>query len=171
MSYDEQRVRVSVYGSLSGDSPLLVPVRGLAPYRLHAAAEERLQALAEAAAVDGFRVRLASAWRRHRWRGRAHYEATLIRRYKSGHMTDAEALRKGRRYLAYASPHETGLAVDFRNDGLFPRSATVAQQRRTPWHAWLVEHAWRFGWHPYKAEPWHWECPLPVDVYDPRRAP
>jgi hypothetical protein len=38
-----------------------------------------------------------------------------------------------------------------------PVSGTIAEQMRTPlWH-WLHDNAWRFGWHPYEAESWHWE--------------
>ena len=32
-------------------------------------------------------------------------------------------------------------------------------------HRWLVENAWRWGWHPYLVEPWHWERWIPIDAY------
>jgi len=160
-TYTERRVRVSAYRVLPVGDPLLVEVQP--GKRLHRVAADLLRAmLAEAeVALDGKPIKVQSAHRRHRWRSREHYEQTLSRRYKTGHMSDAQAIRKGRRFLAFDSPHETGLAVDFGSHGLWPTSNTIAAQRRTALHAWLVEHAWRFGWHPYKAEPWHWECPLP----------
>ena len=63
------------------------------------------------------------------------------------------------------SPHETGLAVDFGVGGLWPSRSTAEAQRRQPQHRGLIEHAWEFGWHPYKTEPWHREYPLSVDAF------
>lgn len=164
-NYVERRVRVSAYAPLPVSSPLLVAVQP--GRRVHRVAAPLLSALMrDAQEALGGEIKIASAHRRRRWRSREHYEATLIRKYKTGHMSDAQALARGRRYLAYASPHETGLAVDFGSHGLWPSSKTVAQQRRTPLHAWLVANAWLYGWHPYKAEPWHWECPLPRVNFD-----
>lgn len=155
--YVERRVRVSAYRSLPLGDPLLVEVQ---PGKLlHKAAANLLRRMLDDAAAAGFKdVKIQSAHRRRRWRDRAHYEATLVRRYGS--------VQKGRRWLAYASPHETGLAVDFGSHGLFPRSKTAEQQKRAPFFAWLKENAYRYGWHPYKAEPWHWECPLPSEVFE-----
>jgi hypothetical protein len=50
--------------------------------------------------------------------------------------------------------------IDFGVGGLEPVCNTVAKQRATPLHHWLVAHAHEYGWHPYKVEPWHWEYPL-----------
>ena len=164
-TYDERRVRVSAYAQLPRTSPLLVAVQ---PQRfVHRVAAPLLEALMrDAEEALGGEVKIASAHRRRRWRDREHYEQRMIARYKTGHMSDAQALAKGRRFIAYASPHETGLAVDFGSHGLWPTSNTVEQQRRTPFHAWLKANAWLYGWHPYKAEPWHWECPLPRANFD-----
>lgn len=160
MSYVEDRVRVRRYGTLPRDSKLLVPIAGVGrSRRLHtlaAAAFERMRAaVLEALEVD---LRAASGWRPRRWASWADYERTVIKRFGS--------VREGRRWLAYQSPHETGLAVDFGTGGLWPTRSTVAKQRATPLHGWLVENAHRFGWHPYKVEPWHWEYPLPFAAWE-----
>ena len=155
MSYEERRVKVAKYGTLPRRSPLLVAIPGTRdkPRKLHKLAAEAFLAMAVAVKRDlGIELLAASAWRRHRWRSRGHYEETLIAKYGS--------VRAGRRWLAYNSPHETGLAVDFGVGGLAPSRKTAATQRKTPLHAWLVEHAHEYGWHPYKVEPWHWEFPL-----------
>jgi LAS superfamily LD-carboxypeptidase LdcB len=75
------------------------------------------------------------------------------------------SVARGRRFLAFDSPHETGLALDLGCGGLAPVAATIARQRRTPLHAWLVANAWKFGFHPYQAEPWHWEHPVELGSY------
>jgi hypothetical protein len=151
----ERRVRVDAYGRLPRSSRLLVDVPGTQgkPRRLHvlaAAALERMLAAAKAEA--GIELLVQSGWRPHRWKDWAHYERTVIAKYGS--------VARGRKFLAYDSPHETGLAVDFGSAGLFPVSSTIAKQRATPAYAWLVANAWRFGWTPYIAEPWHWEFAL-----------
>jgi len=161
VSYEENRVRVKVYGSLPGSSKLLVPVPtvpGKETQRIHRLAAGALVPMAGAASrALGIDVLVASGWRPHRWKSRRQYEEALVRRYGS--------VEKGRKYLGFASPHETGLAVDFGSGGLAPVSATIARQLETPFHRWLVDHAWEYGWHPYKAEPWHWEFPLDLDDY------
>lgn len=155
MSYEERRVKVDNFGTLPGGSPLLKEVPGTRgkPRKLHTLAAAAFSAMAVAVRRDlGIELLAASAWRRHRWRSREHYEATLIAKYGS--------VRAGRKWLAYNSPHETGLAVDLGVGGLAPTRKTAAAQRKTPLHAWLVVHAHEYGWHPYKVEPWHWEFPL-----------
>jgi LAS superfamily LD-carboxypeptidase LdcB len=153
MSYYEVRVRVADFGSLPEGSPLLVDVPaapGRSLQRLHRLAAASLGRLAAAAKVGmGLDLLAASGWRPHRWSSRAQYEQFLVAHYGS--------VARGRLFLAFDSPHETGLAVDLGCGGLEPCSATRDQQRRTPLHRWLVENAWEFGWHPYLVEPWHWE--------------
>ncbi len=151
-AYAERRVSVRLYGTLPTTSPLLVPVpgTGCGPKRLHVLAAKALARMSAAAEQAlGLPLLLASAWRAHRWESRAQYEAVVIAKYGS--------LAEGRRWLAFDSPHETGLAIDIGVGGLTPSRASVDAQRKTPLHQWLVAHAWEFGWHPYKVEPWHWE--------------
>jgi len=159
VSYEERRVLVKTYGTLPRSSQLLVQVAGTCgPMRLHTLAAEGLSALAKAVRSDlKIDLKIASGWRPHRWRSRAHYEATVLERYSS--------LSEGRRFLAYSSPHETGLAIDLGVGGLAPDRRTIEEQRRSKLHRWMVEHAFKFGWHPYKVEPWHWEYPLSVKAW------
>jgi LAS superfamily LD-carboxypeptidase LdcB len=149
-----KRVYVRDYGRLLVDDPRLqmVPsIRGRACL-LHwaaAGALERLQAGWEAAGGSG-RILVQSGWRPHRWTSRAHYEQTARQRYGT--------LAEGRKWIAYDSPHETGLAMDIGSLGLHPDRRTREAQRQTELYAWLVEAAEDHGWHPYLREPWHWEC-------------
>lgn len=176
MSYREDRVRVSEYGSLPGDSPLLAVVPTVprkAPQRLHVLAARDLALMSAAARADGMvRLLVTSGWRPRRWATRQAYEAELVRRYAARvrkllgrEPTREQVLAHGRKYLALASPHETGLALDLLCGGLAPASATAAEQRRRPLHEWLVARAWEFGFTPYEAEPWHWEHRLPMAAY------
>ena len=159
MSYEEKRVRVADYGTIPASSPLLVEIPGTkGPRKLHRLAAAAFQRMSAAIQRDlGIEVKAASAWRPHRWTSRKHYEDTLVAKYGS--------VKAGRKWLAYNSPHETGLAVDFGVGGLEPVSRTAAKQRDTPLHKWLVAHAHEYGWHPYKTEPWHWEYPLSLAAF------
>ena len=158
-TYNEQRIGVRIYGKLSGDSELLVPVPATGgPKRLHKGAAAALVRMAEAVLRDlGIELKLASAWRAHRWQSREQYEAVLVAKFGS--------VAEGRRWLAFDSPHETGLAIDIGVGGLKPSRASVAFQRKQPLHQWMVAHAWEYGFHPYKVEPWHWEFPISREAY------
>lgn len=154
MSYEERRVKVAAYGSLPKSSPVLVKVPGVGgPRLLHKLAAQGLAELSAAAERDlGFPLQLASGWRHHRWTSRAQYEQVLVQRFGS--------VAEGVKWLGYDSPHETGLAIDIGVGGLTPSRSTRDHQRQTPLHRWLVANASRFGFHPYKLEPWHWEYPI-----------
>ena len=158
--YVEKRVKVSTYGTLAADSKLLVavPAASPGPKRLHVVAAAALARMTEAARRDlGIDLKLASAWRTHRWTSRAQYEATLIKRFGS--------IAEGKRWLGFDSPHETGLAIDLGVGGLWPSRSTAEAQKRQPLHLWLIARAWEFGWYPYKVEPWHWEHPLSLKAF------
>jgi LAS superfamily LD-carboxypeptidase LdcB len=160
VSYDEKRVRVRHFGTMPRRSQLLIVVPSAkGTKRLHKLAAAAMLSMAEAVKRDlGIELKIISGWRPHRWRSKKHYEDTLIQKYGS--------VQKGRKWLAYASPHETGLAMDIGVGGLWPSSKTAKAQREQPLHRWLVEHAWEFGWHPYKREPWHWEYPISKNSWD-----
>ncbi len=161
MSYEEKRVRVKKYGVLPRNSPLLaeIPSTRRKPMKLHKLAAAAFHKMAEEAKAElGIELKAASAWRRHRWRSWEHFEETMIRKYGS--------VREGRKWVAYNSPHETGLAVDFGVGGLEPSRRTAKKQRETPLHKWLVENAYRFGFHPYKREPWHWEFTISKKAWE-----
>jgi len=161
MSYEEKRVRTADFGSLPGDSELLVDVPtidGQEQQRLHTLAAQGMQKLAEAIQNDlGIELKIASGWRKHRWESFEQYKKIMIQKYGS--------LEQGRKFLAFDSPHETGLAMDIGVGGLEPKSATRDKQSHTEIFKWMVEHAWEYGWHPYKVEPWHWEFPVSMDAY------
>jgi hypothetical protein len=161
MSYEEMRTPVAVFGTLAGDSPLLVPVPtapGHPLQRLHVLAASATEPLDAAIKHDlGITVWTASGWRPKRFPTWEEYVAYVTKRYGS--------LELGRRYLAFESPHQTGLARDFEGGGLSPVSATIDRQKETPIWKWLVGNAWKYGWHPYKAEPWHWEHWVDLDSY------
>ncbi len=161
MAYVEQRVTTAYYGTLPGSSSLLVPVpttQGCQPQRLHMLAAQAFQPMAIAVKNDlGIVLCCASGWRQHRWSSRTQYEMFITSRYGS--------IAKGRLFLAFDSPHETGLACDFGCGGLEPRSATIPTQKQTPLFHWLVANADRFGWHPYMQEPCHWEFPVSLHAY------
>ncbi len=149
------RVRVKDYGTLPRTSPLLVDIPGAGdrPRRLHRLAAEAFTNLAQAVRDDlGLELRAASGWRPHRWQSYEQYKQVVLKRFGS--------LATGRRILAFASSHETGLVVDLEAGGLGPSFSDRDQQRETPLHRWLVEHAHEHGWTPYAPEPWHWEYPI-----------
>jgi hypothetical protein len=163
MSYLENRVRVSNYGSLPGDSKLLVPVQttpGHKQQKLHVLAAEGLKQLSRAQRLAGVLstdLLVASGWRQRKWASRAEYVKAMIAQYGS--------LAVGQKYRAFESPHETGLAVDFGCGGLSPNSKTVDDQEDTRLFEWLKENAYKYGWTPYFPEPWHWEFNVPLDRY------
>jgi len=171
-SYAEKRVRVGDYGRVQRTSDLLTKIptvkgfvgkKGWVPCcrptaKLHTGAVDDFRNMAAAIKKDlGIDLKVTTGWRPHRWRDRAQYEAYLKKRFGS--------VKKGKKYLAFNSPHETGLAFDIGVGGLWPTSKTIAKQRKTKLHKWLVKNAWRFGWRPYKAEPWHWEHPVTYNVW------
>jgi len=159
-SYAERRVRVKVYGAMARDSALLVPISSVGqPRRLHVLAATALATMAEAVKRDlKLELKIASGWRAHRWDSPEQYKKVLIQRFGS--------VAEGRKWLAFNSPHETGLAIDIGVGGLWPSRSTAPAQKKQPLHKWMVEHAHEFGWHPYKVEPWHWEFPMSLLAHD-----
>ena len=159
--YVERRVKVRTYGPLRADSRLLLTVPGSSAgaKRLHVLAAQAMKTMAVAIQRDlGIELKIASAWRAHRWQSREQYEAVLVTKFGS--------VKEGKRWLAFDSPHETGLAMDIGVGGLKPTRSTVDFQRKQPLHQWLVQHASEYGWYPYKTEPWHWEYPLSLEAFE-----
>jgi hypothetical protein len=165
--YKENRIRVFTFGTLPSNSPLLtsVPSNKSAGQKLHKLAASRLNALNAAwiKETGNSPLLVTSGWRKHRW---GHdfelYKKKIIKEYKPKYpgLSDAQVFRKGSGLKAFMSPHETGLAVDFGNHGLTPKSETIPKQRKTEAFIWLKANAHLFGFTPFKAEPWHWECLL-----------
>ena len=163
LRFKENRVKVAHYGRLDRKkhANLLLDApntKGPGRVKLHVLAHARFMALRDAAAAAGFPdVKLRSGWRRHRWKSFELYKRSLKER--------GYTLKEGRKIYAYDSPHETGLAMDFGNHGLEPKSATKRRQQRTLFYKWLKDNAHKFGITPYKYEPWHWEVRLPYNAW------
>lgn len=162
MSYVEKRIRVKNFGVLDPKDPRVVEVpresRAFARKAwLHWRAMDALQEMQEAAAKDGISLRISNGLRRKKKLSQEDWEEQAIKQYWGKGETYAQARAKLYRYRSYSGPHETGLVVDFHDGGLEAKSATIARQKQTKAFAWLKEHASDYGWHPYKAEPWHWE--------------
>jgi hypothetical protein len=162
VSFVEHRVTTAYYGTLPGDSPLLVPVPTVPskpkPERLHKLAAEGFVPLAAAIKKDlGLDLQIVSGWRPHRWTSWNQYVAFVTKKYGS--------LTAGRNYLGFNSPHEVGLAMDIGIGGLWPDTSTMEKQKQTPIYKWLVEHAWEHGWTNFKKEQWHWEFWVDIDSY------
>lgn len=155
----ENRVRVRDYGRIiRSDDPRLrsIPsVRGR-DCKLHFLAAGAFHRMAHQIFADiGVELKAASGWRAHRWSSLTEYEAYLVTHYGS--------VARGRKWIAYDSPHETGLAVDLQCGGLQPVSKTARAQKQTLLYAWLSDHAESYGFSPYLPEPWHWEYHISLD--------
>jgi len=160
--FTENRVRRNTFGALPSNSPLLVPIPSVGTTRkVHTLAAKRLAAMNRAwvaANPEKSPFKAASGWRRHRWKSYKQYVDTMNTRYGS--------LREGRKWIAYASPHETGLAIDFGNNGLTPKKAQISRMLGEPAYRWLQQNAYKYGFSPYKNEPWHWEVQMPRDNWN-----
>ena len=167
MPFQVNRVYTSFYGTLPGDSPLLVPVpttKGYPQQRLHVLAAAGFTPLAEAAEKDlGFPLLGCSGWRPHRWTSWEQYVAFVTRKYGS--------LATGRKYLGFNSPHEVGLCIDLNCGGLSPTVATIPQQKQTKLYKWLEDNASTFGWTIYPVEAWHFEFNIPLADYKAGKKP
>ena len=187
--YDEQRVRLGAFATLPKDSPLLVKIDGGAlVHKLFAARLAALNQawLAEGnkrafRSSNGHRPapEVRYAWLKKPTSARfkkfasknnnaVNLKAALASN-QSDHYKLWEAmlkdeyngnLSKGKKMRAWNSPHQTGLAIDFNNNGLTPmtKQISIAKQEESKAFKWLAKNAHKFGINPYKEEPWHWEC-------------
>ena len=154
----ENRVTFAEFGQVPRGDPRLVDIPSSgSQQKLHWVAAEQLEKMSAAAAADGFEILIASGWRPQLWATRAAYERDMIKQYGS--------VRAGAGKRAYKSGHQSGLVVDFGSGGLRPITRTHKQQQDTPFFAWLVENAGRFGWTNYHGEAFHWELRIPVELH------
>lgn len=92
-------------------------------------------------------------------------ELTILAAYRSPETSKKRAKKIGNpAAVADFSAHNLGLAMDLRmstDDQKFKETSTkmpnVVKMRQAPAHKWLFLNADRFGWYPYRNEPWHWE--------------
>ena len=161
MPYVPNRVYVSEFGSLPGDSSLLVPIAtapGHVQQRVHAVVASKFVVMDAAVyAAIGLHLLAASGWRPCLWPSKEAYEADMVKQYGS--------VAEGHKWRAFQSAHQTGLAIDLQCGGLSPDRKTIDEQKKTKLYVWLVEHMWEHGFTPYLPETWHIECRIPMAEY------
>jgi GH25 family lysozyme M1 (1,4-beta-N-acetylmuramidase) len=132
--------------------------------RLHRLAFARFQALNRAWQQETGKspLLLGNGWRKPKTVSEQQWVASLC----CGPGKEYSSERQLRKYRAYNSPHETGLAMDFQSHGLEATRKTIEKQKQTEAFIWLQNNAHRFGITPYIAEPWHWEVNVPIEAYE-----
>jgi hypothetical protein len=126
-------------------------VPGQPDHRLWPEARDAFVRMREAAAADGVRLEITSSWR-----SRARQQAAALQQGNPNAVSPRN------------SAHMYGLAVDLnmRVPGLslvnastraHDRMANIVRMYRSPNYKWLAVNGSRFGWFPYRREPWHWE--------------
>ena len=151
---------------------------------LHVLAATRFKALNEKWLRDNPdkpELKLCSGWRDNRWKVNgtpslakfhAHCKSKnrwLGPEYGPGPASVNTLGREGRQscsaWEAFVSPHETGLAMDFGNNGLTASSARNKEMKESYLFKWLQQNAHLFGITPYIKEAWHWEVKVPADAW------
>jgi hypothetical protein len=126
-------------------------VPGQTNHRLFPEARDAFVRMRESAAADGVQLQILSSWR-----SLARQQAARVSQ------DNPNAVAPGN------SAHMYGLAVDLnmRVPGLqlvnratraHDWMANIVRMYRSPIYKWLALNASRFGWFPYRKEPWHWE--------------
>ena len=160
--------------------PLLLPVStvdGKAQQYLHRLAASRLTALNERWQrdhPDKDPLKLCSGWRFRAFENYKKYHEYCARenrwlpkRYGTGAASKENLVNPGdpcTKWKAFYSPHETGLAMDFGNNGLTASSKRKGQ-KNTVLFKWLQQNAHLFGITPLLHEAWHWEVNVPLDAW------
>lgn len=130
---------------------VVVNVPGQSDHKLFPEARESFERMSAAAAVEGVHLQIVSSWR-----------SLALQKRKQSQQTNPNAVARN------ISAHNYGLAIDLnmRVAGLplvntstraRDRMANVVRMYRSPNYKWLAINASRFGWFPYRREPWHWE--------------
>ena len=162
--YKENRVTLKHFGSMPCSSPQIVDVGAPSSKKAHVLVVKRFKLLQEAFIKEtGMEpLKVTSACRPHRWTSRAQYEAKMIKNYGS--------VAEGRKWVAFASPHESGLALDMTHPAkprleVSSKAAKAGRLQKSPAFLWLKANAHRWGFTPYKREPWHWELKVPYESW------
>jgi len=192
----EQRVRAGAFASLPGDSPLLKKIPGGAKVhtlfadrlaKLNSAWINQGGGSEPFSSSNGLRARpeVRYAWLKNpnsnkfqkfaKNNNNANNLKAALQRGETNHYKLWEAmlldeynnLRLGKERRGWNSPHQTGLAVDFNNNGLTPmtKEKSIPTQQASKSFQWLRQNAYKFGINPYKKEPWHWECLIPRENF------
>lgn len=158
--------------------PLLVNVPSSgAQQKLHRLVAKRIEAMNRKWLSEGGteEFKVASGWRKaafgtfaeyHQWCKKKNYY--LGSKWGAGVASQTstyQGTKKCEVAKAFYSPHETGLAIDFGNNGLKPTMSTNSQQKQKPAYLWLTRNAHLFGITPYIKEAWHWEVQMPLEAW------
>jgi len=127
---------------------VVVGVPGNGNTKLFPEAKDAFVRMRDAATADGVTLTILSAFR----------SAATQDRIKAGNK-DATAVAQG------TSSHTYGLAIDLalsvpnlRISEISTASMTnMVAMYRSPVYKWMALNGRRFGWFPYRREPWHWE--------------
>jgi LAS superfamily LD-carboxypeptidase LdcB len=130
---------------------VVVAVPGEPGRKLFPEARDAFVRMRAAAAADGARLVINSAWRSRGQR------ADL-----SGRQPNPKAAARAN------SAHMYGLAVDLRmsvpglrvkeaNTRTDEKMANLVRMYHSPVYKWMALRGREFGWYPYRREPWHWE--------------
>lgn len=161
MSYVQNRVYLKDYASLPANSLLLAPIVTALGHKQqyvhHLLVKPFMDMDAECFSDIGVHLLCASGRRDCPWPNETAYEKAMIAQYGS--------VKKGQKYRAFQSPHQTGLCIDLECGGLAPISKTIPNQRQTRLYAWLVENIYKWGFTPYLEEPWHIEYKIDPASY------
>lgn len=128
------------------------------PIRLHRHAAIAWNELLRAARSEGLPkplLRIISGYRDPKHQQRLWKKA--LKKYGSPEQARKWVARPGR------SAHQSGRAIDFYLGGKIG-SRYAAGLRKKPAYKWMVMNAERFGFYPYRREPWHWEFNPPDRV-------
>jgi len=142
---------------------IVVPIPGVlkndkcspAYKKVHPEASEAFVRMREAAAKDGIPIRPLPGCRTA-WRTAA--DQAAVRRHQDNRLAAAGRI----------GAHMYGLAVDLQlgvrglpiseaNTRTPEKMANIVRMYRSPIYKWLALSGRRFGWFPYRREPWHWE--------------
>lgn len=124
------------------------PIPSQPKLKLNKHAAAAFEAMRAAAAAEGVKLKVD-----HSFRSRATAE-------KNAKKADNNAAAAG------FSSHRLGLAVDLvlqtaatAGDwtDVSTRMDNLPEMYRSPSYKWMAENGSGHGWHPYSAEPWHWE--------------
>lgn len=129
----------------------VVKVPGQPDFRLFPEACAAFVRLREAAAADGVQLRILSSWRSLAQQQAARKQQPnpkAVARGVSAHMYGLAV------DLNLKVP---GLSIDNRATRADDKMANIVRMYRSPIYKWLALNGSRFGWFPYRNEPWHWE--------------
>jgi hypothetical protein len=125
----------------------LVAVPGETTFRLHRDASAAYAQMSTAARAEGVTLAINNS-------------------YRPAAVAQANAARAGNRAaVASFSSHTLGLAIDLNMSHgrlRFAETSTrpfqnVVDMFKSPVHKWMFLRGERYGWFPYRREPWHWE--------------